>query len=235
MKSLPPQDYRALPQLALPAGYICVIRDIGGGCYRLEGASNVAELINAALDEVSKKFGIELISILETDDIKATESALYADHHAKLSSAWLELDPYQLQELASSLLDINAYSSLYLTSQQIRDEELPSQPRSKSDYETRAASYLGGTHYSATGHEPLERVGLHQQFGLDAMRSSRRRQSTRRRRQRHELVPLEYRVWGRLNDLLTRHPGCFLVFVILLIIAFVLLMNQPLNGYFALR
>ena len=100
MKSLPPQDYRALPQLAPPAGYICVIRDIDGGCYRLEGAGNVAELINAALDEVSKKFGIELISILETDDIKATESALYADHHAKLSSAWLALDPYQLDELA---------------------------------------------------------------------------------------------------------------------------------------
>ena len=70
-----------------------------------------------------------------------------------------------------------------------------------------------------------------------------------RRRQRHEFVPLEYRVWDRLNDLLTRHPGCFLVFLqifandedssscslILLIIAFVLLMNQPLDGYFALR
>ena len=117
MKSLPPKDYGLLPKLDAPAGYICVLRDIDRDAYRIDSTDCPATYVDALLAELAGTYGIELISILETDDLLASESRLFDSHHARLSDEWLDLDSYQLAELRRSELQINAHGSLYLTPQ----------------------------------------------------------------------------------------------------------------------
>ena len=73
--------------------------------------------MEALLAEIAGSFGLELIAILESDDLGASESRLFDAHHARLSAEWIHLDSYQLAELRQSDLQINAHSSLYLTPQ----------------------------------------------------------------------------------------------------------------------
>lgn len=114
MRSLPPADYARLPRLDAPAGYICVLRDNDRGAYRIDSADSPATYVDALLAESTGTYGIELISILKTDDLLASESELYDQYGAALGDEWLELDAYQLQELRESMLQINAYASCYL-------------------------------------------------------------------------------------------------------------------------
>lgn len=114
MKSLAPQEYESLSPLDSPAGYICVIRDIDSDRYRIESTRIPQALINEVIAERQRSFGIELVSVVQTDDLKASEAELYACHHARLSSEWLELDALQLEELRQSLLETDAFASLYL-------------------------------------------------------------------------------------------------------------------------
>ena len=116
MISLAPQDYESLPALESPAGYICVIRDIDRDRYRIEATRSPRALIDAVVAEEQRSFGIELVSLLRTDDLAASEAELYARHHARLSSDWLELDALQLEELRQSALLIDDRASLYLMS-----------------------------------------------------------------------------------------------------------------------
>ena len=114
LKSLPPRAYAELPTLEDPAGYICVLRDIDNDNFRIEKTVQPATLINDVMEEAAGDFGIELISIAETDDLSASESVIHENHNATLGSKWLDLDPYQFAELRRSILAINAYDSLYL-------------------------------------------------------------------------------------------------------------------------
>ena len=84
MRSLPPQDFDILPTLATPAGYICVIRDIDSDNFRIEGTNQPKTLVDTVLAESDRSFGIELVSILETEDLAASEAELYERYQARL-------------------------------------------------------------------------------------------------------------------------------------------------------
>ena len=115
MISLPPKEYASLPKLIAPAGYICVLRDIDRDVYRIDSTDHPAAYVDALLGELTGTYGIELLSILETDDIAASENLLYERHNAALSDTWLELDVYQLRALRKSELRILDYSSQYVS------------------------------------------------------------------------------------------------------------------------
>ena len=114
MKSVAPSDYRSLPALDAPGGYVGVIRDIDRDRYRIEATHWPKALVDAVLAERERSFGIELVALLQTEDLPASEAELYERHQARLSSEWLELDALQLEELARSMLETGAYASQYL-------------------------------------------------------------------------------------------------------------------------
>lgn len=142
MRSLSPKDYESLPPLEAPSGYICVIRDIDSDTFRIDGADLPATLVRAIMDEAERAFGIELVSVLETEDLRLSESNLYERYHARLSEKWLDLDAYQLEALRRSILQIDAHRSLYLTAQQAYQSK-SAPPQSKSGNDSLASSYLG--------------------------------------------------------------------------------------------
>ena len=142
MRSLPPKHYELLPLLEAPAAYICVIRDIDSDSFRIDGADHPATFIGAIMDEDERAFGIELVSILETEDLGKSESALFERHHARLSAERLDLDELQLEETRRSVMQIDAHRSLYLTPQQT-GPSTTARPQAKSSYETLVSSYLG--------------------------------------------------------------------------------------------
>ena len=79
-----------------------------------------SSLIQAAFDRTdSREFGIELLSILESDNIAESEARLYERHHATLGEDWLTLDTYQLRELHRSELQLYAHRSHYISPDEI--------------------------------------------------------------------------------------------------------------------
>lgn len=59
---------------------------------RIDQTAHPATLINAIVDESAGEFGFELVSILETEALPASEALLYERHHARLSEEWRERD-----------------------------------------------------------------------------------------------------------------------------------------------
>ena len=114
MKSINPGDYATQPRLEPPAGYICVLRDVDSDKWRIEGARHPQALVEGVLAESESRFGVEVVSILKTDDLAASGAELYERHHAGLSDAWLRLDEYQVETLRRSILRIDAHPSHYL-------------------------------------------------------------------------------------------------------------------------
>ncbi len=115
MRSLRPKTYETLPKLEAPAGYICLARAVDANLWRLQSASHPKRLVESLLAAADSRFGIELVSVLETDDLAASASEIFDKHQAVLSEAWLDLDEYQMEELRRSILQIDAHPSLYLT------------------------------------------------------------------------------------------------------------------------
>ena len=76
MKSLDPRDYELQPQLEPPAGYICVVRDVTSDKWRIEGARHPKRLVEGILAASESRFGIELVSILKTEDLDASAATL---------------------------------------------------------------------------------------------------------------------------------------------------------------
>lgn len=116
LKTIDPRDYQAQPDLAPPAGYICVVRDVEDDRWRIEGAQHPGWLVEKILAETETRFGIEVVSILETEELSASASQLYDRHQAALGETWLELDEYQVETLRRSVLQIDAHPSHYLKS-----------------------------------------------------------------------------------------------------------------------
>lgn len=141
MNSLPTKEYASLPKLDPPAGYICVLRDIDRDVYRIDSTDRPRAYVDALLAELTGTYGIELISILETDDLAASESQLFDAHHARLSDEWLNLDNHQLAELRRSELQIYAHRSLYLRPQSDSTPRSAANKRPVSRYGRSAASY----------------------------------------------------------------------------------------------
>lgn len=115
MKSIDPRDFETQPRREPPAGYVCILRDVEGDLWRFEGARHPKALVEDVLAESGSRFGIEIVSILDTEDLAASEAMLYVQHQARLSDAWLALDGYQLEALRRSALQIDAHPSHYLT------------------------------------------------------------------------------------------------------------------------
>ena len=115
MKSIDPRNYAALPGHEPPAGYVCVLRDVESDRWRIEGAPHPNALVEDALAKSESRFGIEIVSILDTEDLAASEAMLYEQYQARLGDDWLELDEYQLEALRRSVLQIDAHPSHYLT------------------------------------------------------------------------------------------------------------------------
>ena len=82
--------------------------------YRLQATHDPRSLIEAALTEGPRAFGIELLAILESDNIAESEARLYERHHAALGEEWLALDDYQLRELRRSELKVYSHRSRYI-------------------------------------------------------------------------------------------------------------------------
>ena len=141
MKSVSTKEFASLPKLDAPAGYICVLRDIDRDAYRIDGTDHPATYVDRLLAELTGNYGIELISILESDDIVASESQLFDSHHARLSDEWIHLDSHQLAELRRSDLQINAHSSRYLRPQSDTPPKGAASTKSVSRYNRPAASY----------------------------------------------------------------------------------------------
>ena len=148
MKCLPPKEYESLNPLAEPAGYIIVVRDIDRDTFRIDGTANPGRYMEDLQGEAERRFGIELVSILETEDLSASELELYDRHHARLSEQWLKLDSYQVEELRRSFLQIDAYASHYLTPDHeaapagaALDRTAPRQERRPTRYDGSAGAY----------------------------------------------------------------------------------------------
>ena len=205
LRSISPASYAQLPSLAHPAAYILVIRDIDSDRYRIQATENPKSYIDATLAEQERDFGIELLSILETDDIAVSELRLFERHHAALSAEWLALDEYQLRELQKSDLQVYAYHSLYIRSGQ--------SSRVKSDAATggvepereTGASGRSRAGPRASQQKPVPEPPLTwNRYGANALRRNRARDSITTERKPSSL---KRRIDIALTDLWVKHPG----------------------------
>lgn len=113
-RRLRPRDFRTLPQLAPPAAYICVLRDPNAEAFRIESTEEPKALIDELMQTGDYRFGIELVALLATDDLAATEAYLDQKHGAALSSDWLIFDEYQIEALYRSVLVEHHRNSFYI-------------------------------------------------------------------------------------------------------------------------
>ena len=206
LSSLPPKDYLELPRLDAPAAYICVVRDIESDSYRIESARHPALYVATLVSEASPRFGIELLALLLTDDLALAEAELYSRYHARLSGDWFALDPYQIETLRQSQLQIDAYDSQYLLP--------PAQPIRESSYPALSISDLG------LGQRPplSER-----RYGLSGLRSQRQEA----RSSAAEKLSLQERLSRQIDNFFVVHPG-FVIAIILLLLLLGLFVFGPM-------
>ena len=114
LRRLRPRDYRTLPQLAPPAAYICVLRDPNAEAYRIEASEAPKAFIDKLMQRGNYRFGIELVALVATDDLAATEAYLDEKHGAALSNDWLIFDAYQIEALYGSVLVKHQRNSFYI-------------------------------------------------------------------------------------------------------------------------
>ena len=228
--SLPPRDYRAFAKLELPACYICVVRDVDSDCYRIDKTDYPSRFIDQVLAEREGDFGIELVAIVQTSGLDAVASFLLERYDATLGEEWMSLDSYQLQALRNSVLQINAYHSQYLSSQQNRDAQI-------------GAGAIGPL---TSVREAANVVGKSEQVTLKRLRSSsvaaeRPAQARTRRRIRtrselwNEDLPVEdagfrQRIDDKINHLMVNHPG-LVIAILVLVLLIALSQADPSNPF----
>ncbi len=221
MRSLSPKDFASLPPLEAPAGYVCVIRDIDNDTYRIDGAGDPATFIQSTVGESERAFGIELVSILETEDLGKSEIELFERHHARLSGDWLYLDELQLEELRRSVLQIDAHRSLYLTPEQ-SDPSIAARPQAKPRFETSAWSF-----FSVPGRRK-RRSPLFKSYGVEALRVNRLPPKAMVSHSAKAPSSLRALIEMRIKYLLWNDPGCLLLIwigIVLAGLAYILLVS----------
>ena len=98
LKQVPVRNYKKLQRLKPPAGYLCLIRDMDYGRYKIERMNHPAadlEDLTAALP-----FKTQIAYIAKTNDAAASEHYLhqrYARHAAR--GEWFDLNDAQLREI----------------------------------------------------------------------------------------------------------------------------------------
>ncbi|MDE2819305.1 MAG: hypothetical protein OXI40_06210 [Chloroflexota bacterium] len=214
MQSLPPSEYLALPKLALPASYICVLRDVDSGCYRIDKTQDPPGFIELVLAERDGDYGIELLAIVRASDLDAFEALLLERHDAALGGEWISLDDYQMAELRSSVLQINAYHSQYLTAQQhhhaLGNAAATLDSVKRSSGKTRESGQValeGGL---------SNRVGVAKQPRLRTRRRIRTRSELWNQEMSPEQAGLRQRIDDKINHLLVNHPVLVVAIVVLI-------------------
>ena len=227
MKSLPPSEFTALPVLDPPAAYICVIRDIDSDRYRIQATHSPQAQVAAVIAEGERSFGIELVALLRTDDLVASEAELYARHHARLSGEWLALDAHQVEELRRSALQIDAFASHYLTPAQSPqfDAEAPDSPaEGRPRYELLANSNSHGPSHARWKQRRPGASIYDVQYGSKALRrnraaaDARREEEERRRRERLYRLSTEDRIKEYIGEFLVKHIVAITIIVIALML-----------------
>ena len=227
MRSLPPADYARLPRLDAPAGYICVIRDVDNDSFRIDGANQPVDLVEHALAVAAGDFGIELLSILETEDLAASAAELYEAHHAELSGEWLELDAYQLQELRWSILRIDDYASHYLAAQRVSSSEPPAKDRSPDEAAVSSSRRRLGA-YPRPSRRMKPGPTAYKHYGLRALNRHRRQEMERPAA--NEPVSWRQSLSDKFDDFFHNHPGLIIAFLLLvLLFSLIQIWHYPLR------
>ena len=182
-----------------------MLRDIDRDVYRIDSTDNPAAYVDRLLAEMTGAFGIELLSILETEDITASEMQLYERYHAALGDSWLELDAYQLKALRKSELRIIDYSSHYISQRHPVAVETERLARSVAKPGERNAT---GQSRGAGSNAPTPPV-------LEYYRYDERRS---RRQEAHEADSWRQSLSDKTDDFLHNHPGLVIAFMLLLML-----------------
>ena len=223
VRSLPPRDYQQLPMLESPAGYVCVIRDIDSDRFRIDSTDHPSTFFSAIMNDDERRFGIEIVSILETEDLGAAQTELYEKHHARLSAAWQALDNYQLAELRQSMLQIDAHRSCYLARQGSHEPPIAenlADSRADTLAETRYGRLMTSQRALQREHQQTQPT-LSRPYGL---RSSARNVPRMRRQEQSE--GLGQFLLNLFLTLLFNHPfvviyGLALLLVLLLVLSLI--------------
>ena len=177
-------------------------------------------LIDAVVAEEQSSFGIELVSLLRTEDLAASEAELYARHHARLSSDWLELDIHQVEELRLSALQTDAHASQYLTRASLAAADAAAsgafaEPASRSPIGEYSRSNLPRQR-QWNRRRPRASV-LDVQYGSQALRRSRLAAAERQRQARVYRLSTEDEIKEVIGDFLLNHliKISALIFVVL--------------------
>ncbi len=212
MKSIDPKEYAAQPQLDPPAGYICVLRDVDSDRWRIEGARHPKGLVESVLAESESRFGIEIVSILETEDLAASAATLYERHRAGLGESWLELDEYQLETLRRSILQIDAHPSYYLRRTHGSLPTAPSFTQAAAQSQTAPASPA-----AMPGESRRRQTSLSMnRYGTSALRSRRRETARREAALNDERMTPRQTLGNAFDDLWQRHPWKIIALIVLL-------------------
>jgi len=115
LRSIPVANYHDLPKLGRRSGYICVLRDIDCDKYLIDGTDHPSKVIDAAFAEKHGTFGLELLLILETTNIKNVAKWLAILYSQLEYRQWIELSPNELQEIRNLASPDYIHGSTYLT------------------------------------------------------------------------------------------------------------------------
>ena len=120
--------YKHLPKLKLPAGYVYVLRDLYTEDYKIGYTNHPVVRIKYLEEKASGE--VEYVHILQSDQVKETETFLHKRFHANRTRPgweWFQLDNAQLQEIQ------------HLARQQPRSSQASSQrsPSYGQSYQTR--------------------------------------------------------------------------------------------------
>ena len=233
MRSVAPKDYQSLPELKTPAAYILVMRDIDSDAFRIEGTYQPAAFVDVVLNEEERDFGIELVSILETEDIHASASELYEQHHATLGGEWLYLDPYQLQELKNSIRQINSHSSHYLAPRRPPQLESREQPEEDPQSEKSASFLLRGSRESPRRlrrRRMIQRPAIYKQYGVRALWQNRVRSRLLQQQEASQRASVKQTLSEGFDKLMLNHPWLVLL-VLVTILLICLLSLEPMGNY----
>lgn len=221
LRSIPPKNFASLPKLAAPAGYICVIRDIDSDRYRLESCNQPGPFIATLFSEQERSFGLELVSVLETGDLAASEAELYDLYQARLDSDWLDLDSYQIEGLRQSILQIDAHRSHYLVPQQPLQAKPRAQPKAVPQ-STSPASALQQDPREMPRHLRRQRFRrsptLYKQYGSRSLRQNRVRSQLQERREANRPVPVRQKLSEAIDKAMINHPWLVLLILALLVL-----------------
>lgn len=225
MKSLPPADYESMPALSPPAAYILVIRDVDGDRYRIDATAQPKPYLDELRGEGDRRYGFELIAVVETADLAASERELYDRHLATLSGDWLHLDSHQLRELRDSMLETGAFRSSYISPRPIK-------PAASTSSELGTDSQLPGGEFPRA--RPRERPTppsspVFVRYGTRALDGHRRLSAQSDAEFSRRRVPIRQAIGHFIDDLWTKHPGKLVAFIV--VIAIVCLLSLDGSPY----